>query len=402
MPVRFFQSGKKKTWWVRGTVHGPKGRAVEVYESTRQTSEKLRDRVWKVRETELVEELVFGKRVSVSFSDGADIYRGLEPRAARTHTIVGKLKDHFGTTPIARIDQQAADEAADEICGADAEPATKRRTVYGPLTAIMRACAKRDLCGIPNFDQPSVGDQETPWLTPIQARALIDAAAYHLRPLLTFLLCTGARLSEALELDWADVDLAAAKAVLRRTKGKRGKKRDRAAALPPACVAVLAAIPARAGRVFLRDDGGVYRDTGRQEGGQIKSAWRTACRKAGLPGHWVEAERRRHVHWRTKAGNRRGTPTTKLTRIWVPDHSPHDCRHSWASWFYSLSKDPLLLKDEGGWREMGMIERYAHLMPSDMVADVALVWGPSHPRIGKLPERIGRPELRAVADQRTV
>lgn len=58
-----------------------------------------------------------------------------------------------------------------------------------------------------------------------------------------------------------------------------------------------------------------------------------------------------------------------------------------ATWFYALSRDPLLLKAEGGWRTLAMVERYAHLMPPEMVHRIAGVWGATHPRLGRLPIR---------------
>ena len=53
------------------------------------------------------------------------------------------------------------------------------------------------------------------------AHRLIDAAAPHLKPLLTFIICTGARLSEAIELEWRDVDLEGARVIFWRTKTGR-------------------------------------------------------------------------------------------------------------------------------------------------------------------------------------
>lgn len=47
----------------------------------------------------------------------------------------------------------------------------------------------------------------------------------------------------------------------------------------------------------------------------------------------------------------------------------------------------MLLRDEGGWASISMVERYAHLMPREMVADIAIIWGASHPRLGDLPTR---------------
>jgi hypothetical protein len=44
----------------------------------------------------------------------------------------------------------------------------------------------------------------------------------------------------------------------------------------------------------------------------------------------------------------------------------------------------MLLKDEGGWATLRMVERYAHLMPSERVAGVADIRGLSHPRIDQL------------------
>jgi hypothetical protein len=30
-----------------------------------------------------------------------------------------------------------------------------------------------------------------------------------------------------------------------------------------------------------------------------------------------------------------------------PNATPHDLQHTWATWFYAITKDPLLLKTEG-------------------------------------------------------
>ncbi|MGB8842312.1 MAG: tyrosine-type recombinase/integrase [Aliidongia sp.] len=56
------------------------------------------------------------------------------------------------------------------------------------------------------------------FLTRDEADRPIDAAAPHLQPLLVFLLNTGARLGEALALDWAQVDLVGRRAIFLDTK----------------------------------------------------------------------------------------------------------------------------------------------------------------------------------------
>jgi len=91
------------------------------------------------------------------------------------------------------------------------------------------------------------------------------------------------------------------------------------------------------------------------------------------------------------AGDRyRGQKGVRQTRlvvqeVFVPQHGPHDLRHSFTSWFYALTRDLVLLADEGGWAGTKIVERYTHLMPSELVPTIATVWGASHPRIGALP-----------------
>ena len=72
-----------------------------------------------------------------------------------------------------------------------------------------------------------------------------------------------------------------------------------------------------------------YADHNGEYGGQSKTAWRGALRRAGLN----------------------------------PELRPHDLRHTWASWHYAVNTNPLKLKEDGGWHSLNQVERYAHLMP---------------------------------------
>ncbi|MFT8953798.1 MAG: tyrosine-type recombinase/integrase [Gluconobacter sp.] len=90
-------------------------------------------------------------------------------------------------------------------------------------------------------------------------------------------------------------------------------------------------------------------------GGQIKSAWSVACRKAGLPG-------------RTRKWQPKGSGAVKTA--FVPDITPHDLRHTWATWHYCLHRDILKLKDDGGWATLSIVTRYAKKMPDEYKKDV--------------------------------
>ena len=166
--------------------------------------------------------------------------------------------------------------------------------------------------------------------------------APHLRPLLVFLLGTGARVGEALALPWADVDLAAGVCTFRNTPDRRTKSgRDRTAHLPPAAIVALANLPHRDGPVFRTQAGQPYKG----ESGQFKTAWRGAWRRSGLEG----------------------------------EHSPHSLRHTWATWQMAAKPNALALMHAGGWSALSLVERYAHLMNQDQVPQIARVWGVAHP-----------------------
>ncbi len=367
MPLKLVPRDGSSAWYIRGTVRGQR-----VFETTGTADREQAEAFRAKREAELFEQAVYGACAVVSFERAALSYLEFEERSAATLFHVGRLVRHFGKMKLAKIGQAEADDAVRRILAPDAAPASKARSIYTPLTAILTHAHKRGWCDKPCFDRPAPPRGKTRWITPAEAIRLVGAASPHLKPILLFIVCTGARVAEALELDWRDVDLQDAKAVLRDTKNGS----DRPATLSIAAVTVLANLPGRDGMVFRRDDGEPYADKERLEGGQIKTAFATACRRAGL------------IKWEKVEQGREDGPCTFVR--WVPTLTPHDLRHSWATWFYALTKDFMLLKHEGGWRTIGMVERYAHLMPSDLVGEISMVWGAHHPAIGALPSRSGR------------
>ncbi len=53
-------------------------------------------------------------------------------------------------------------------------------------------------------------------------------------------------------------------------------------------------------------------------------------------------------------------------RAGINDFRPHDCRHTWATWLYSETRDLRLLMDLGGWKTIAMVERYTHVDPGHL------------------------------------
>jgi integrase len=273
------------------------------------------------------------RRGSRSFGQAVLSYIEAAPRSENTKALLNRILVALGDVPLSTVDQDAVSRLKGKMLRPGTKDATVWRNIVTPVNAVLKHAAKRKWCDWPTLEQIPTSAQHTRYLLPGQAERLIAAAAPHLKPLLAFLIGTGARLSEALELDWHEVDLLAGRAIFLRTKNRRrGQVQRRIAKLPVRVVAALANLPGepKVGPVFLTDNGRPYADRERRCGGQIKTAWRGALRRAGLD------------------------PALRV----------HDCRHTWASWHYALHRDLLALKIEGGWATTEMVERYAHLLPA--------------------------------------
>ncbi len=273
------------------------------------------------------------------------------------------------------VGQLDVDHARRALLKPDAKASTVTRHIISPVNAILEHSARRGWCERPLLEWPEIPKAPPNPMLPAQAEALVAAAAPHLRPLIVFLFCTGARIGEALRLDWRDVDLAGATAVFWEGETKTGARR--VVRLVPRAVAALADLPLREGRVFLRDDGEPY-SLKEGSGGPIRIGWAAACARAGLPGTW-RAET-------TPAGNRR----RGLGKLFHPDHAPHDCRHSWASWHYALHRDLLRLQHDGGWASAKKMEVYTHLIPEGQQDAVRSFWGLAPAGGTRLTQRAGR------------
>lgn len=301
-------------------------------------------------EARILREAFHGKRRGDKpFFEIAGAYLKAEPRHPVNAKRIGKIVEALGPNVIAyQVDQETVDALRDRLLRPRPSPATARAEIITPIRAILNFGFRRGWCERPSFELPRIKQGQTRFFTPSQAERLIAAAAPHLQPLLVFLFGVGSRLAETLALDWErDIDLVGARVIFQPETTKTHARR--VAHLPPAVVAALASLPHREGAVFRWEtnpskDGQARRRNayaGREGGGHIRTAWRSAIRRAGLD----------------------------------PKLTPHATRHSFASWHYAIHRDLLLLMREGGWETIAMVQRYAHLMPRGQEVDIARMWG---------------------------
>jgi len=176
------------------------------------------------------------------------------------------------------------------------------------------------MCEFSRLERPPQPRGRTRWLEPEEVERLIAACAPHLKPFVIFLLATGARLSEALRLDWKNVDLARGEVQFLATKNGDA----RGVPLHPRAIRALRSLKGRSGAVFRRPDGQPYRPN-LKGGTPVKTAFRGACKRAG-----------------------------------IEDFTVHGCRHTWATHHYKTNGDLVSLMQIGGWRTQSMVIRYLH------------------------------------------
>ena len=174
-------------------------------------------------------------------------------------------------------------------------------------------------------------DGNTRWLTREQVDRILSVSLPHMRPPLICALCTGLRAQNVMQLDWREVDLQAR---MIRVRIKSRKPGGRELAIPiaqPLLVELAKLNPKDAGRVFL------YR--GRPMKTDVRHAWLTALRNAGI--------------------------ATKYT--W------HDLRHTAASWMRQRKVPLDIVQKVLGHTDIKSTMRYAHVGEQSQVDAVAAI-----------------------------
>ena len=326
--LKLIQRHSSPNWYIRGTVRGQ-----SVDESTGTRIRKAAEEIKTKREAELLEQSIHGRRVTVTFSQAALSY--LE-HGGSTRFMKPVLL-HFGSMKLSAVGQDELDRATKLLYPGRA-PSTINRQLYTPVSGVIQHAAKRGWCNANKLDRPKSPEGRVRWLTKTEADALLQACAPHLRPLVMFLLYTGARCGEALWLEWKDIDLERKHVQFVRTKNGTSRGVPLHTRLVE-CLNVQQRSRLHA-CVFSKPNGQIFtrsRDTvsDTSAGTRIKTAFANAVRRAG-----------------------------------ITDFSPHDCRHTWATWHYQANRDLGALQKLGGWKTLSMVMRYAHTNVDELASTI--------------------------------
>jgi len=155
------------------------------------------------------------------------------------------------------------------------------------------------------------------WLTHDEAAKLLKELPEHLQNMARFTLATGLRESNVTGLLWEQIDMTRRCAWIYADQAK-GKKAIAVPLNTEACAIIKEQIGKHITYVFTYESEPVTRAN--------NHAWRKALKRAG-----------------------------------IVDFRWHDLRHTWASWHIQNGTPVHVLKELGGWADLSMVLRYAHL-----------------------------------------
>lgn len=345
MPLNVYLNPKRSPYWrIRGIAHG-----VPVDESSKVTGKREAEQIAERRAAEIKRSHIAGaeepKKAKLTFADAVSLYITDPIRPAADTRFLDDLVRHFGGMTVDKIGQDELDAYTRKYHMGN-KPSTVSRHAIDPLRAVLRYAGEQ-----PKFRLPKLQPTRLRYLTRDEADRLIACASPHLKPLIIFCLNTGARMGEALSLEWTEVDLTARRVMFLDTKN--GESRG-----VPLNIDVVEALAnrdyptgiigpdgkrerkkIRKGRVF-RTPGGADYPLHEHGGGQVKTAWRGACGRAGIKGA-----------------------------------TPHTMRHTFASWLV-MKKVPLRTVAELlGHKTLAMVMRYSHLAPDHLADAVDAISG---------------------------
>lgn len=317
MPLKL-ERPEGKIWYVTGTVGG-----VRLRKSTRTAKRALANSLKVQWETELENRRVYGAPSVATFAEAVVAY----VEAGGEATYLSPLLEHFGEKKLlVDLDQRSLNAAAKALYPG-CKPSTLDRCAYTPFIAIMNNAAEDGLCPVKKWKRPKGRDKPTKWrwLWPDEYEAVWMAAPPHGRIILDTFVGTGIREGEGIGLDFEDLTLPLAQGWIWNPKNDDPRRIE----LTPRTVASIETVLHREGPVLLNGGGAPFVVTS-DGGGALATSLRT---------------------WASNAG--------------VKPFGAHVLRHTFATWFYSVTTDRVRLKSLGGWKSSA-VDRYTHLAPRGM------------------------------------
>lgn len=305
-------------WWIRFTIAGEEVR-VSSRSNNRAAAEKLerhlREEIW--REKQLGQVNHTWEEAKERWLKEKQHKRSLD----RDREGFDALENLLGGAALGDIDGPALLEAQQNLCNGR-KPATVNRIMAVAASLLSAAVKWGWLTHAPKIAALHVAKGEPRWITPEEFELLWRELPPHAKQIVRFSVATGARSRNVFGLRWSNVDMEAKSFSVDAAQFKGG--RSVGFPLPPDAIEVLEQQRGAHPEYVFTDQ------RGRAPVGSIKTCWKKACQRAGIP------------------------------RL-----RPHDLRHTWAAWHKKAGTPNAAIKALGGWSDMRMVDRYGHISAQD-------------------------------------
>lgn len=308
---------RKETWWIQFTA--PNGERIQRSAGTqdKQQAQELHDRLkadaWRVKHV--------GAKERHSWQEA--VIRWLTEQSHKKSLKDDKvhfrwLDRHLSGMMLDNIDKSVIDTIKKSKLSDGSSKATVNR-VLALLRSVLNM-AKNEwewLDTVPAFKSLPEPSGIVRWLTDDEEYRLMRELPEHLKALVKFSLATGLRESNVTGLRWDQLDMQRRCAWINADQAK-GKKSIAVPLNSDALEIIKAQLGKHLTHVFTYEDHPVTRAN--------NHAWRKALKRAGIE----------NFRW-------------------------HDLRHTWASRHIQNGTPLHILKELGGWSNLSMVLRYAHL-----------------------------------------
>lgn len=312
MPLRLKKRGK--IWHVTGTVAGR-----EIRRSTGTSDKAIAERIRAETEAAEWKRHLDGPHAHVTFAQAALAY--LE--AEKADRFIAPIAAHWKDTALRNITAEAVRQSAFKLYP-KAKGATRNRQVIVPTQAIINHAAGLNWCSPMKIKRFPVEVKVKQIITPEWAETFAAHASPHLGALCFLMLGTGARISQALAIQWRHIDLEARVA---RIPMSLKNHEEHVAHLPQPVIVALANIPSN-----REPDEHVFGYAGRDS---VTQPWASAVKRAKLP-----------------------------------YRSPHCCRHGFATLMLREGYDVKTVAARGGWKDASIVLRtYAHAIEDHTITE---------------------------------
>ena len=317
MPLKLYL--RNGIYYYSGTI-GPRGRRKRFRDQSCYTKDKdIAARQVAEVEADYWKGHFDGPGAILTFAHAATIYRA----AGKSDRFLEPIEKHLKQTLIKDISEGSIQLMAKALYP-ECSGASLNRLVITPTQAVINHCAKSKLCQRITVERYKVeGKVKDPatleWIDKFR-----QEASPHVGAVALFMYLTGARIGEAVDVKWADIDWKARTVLIRESKVSKERKSH----LPAPLVAVLANLP----RI---EDRGVF---GYDSKKALRNAWDAAAVRAKIK------------------------PLT-----------PHSCRHGFATGLLHRGVDVVTVAWLGGWRSAAQVlKTYGHANKDPKLTDLLL------------------------------